>query len=1098
MTDKNENNLNSSQRAHASTTWSWFDDDGSLKCHELQTVLDSLAYAENIGIRLLDWTALDQFDISGLLSSKVKRQLDQASYDYAEALELFCAEIFSESECERSISVEFTQSTPYQWMSDQERKIWPTLPSNPLPIYSLFSMNKEWCWFVLIWLYAKHHKIEACANNNEELPAFGIDAWEYRFRWVTLRPNESRRYLLMFGPTYKSSAFTEPHDLNMDERFIIERFVRFYERVCGRSRTGLSDTALMQRMLLSRLPLLEKEISRRIDKVMEAFNAISTTLMPQANYCYRFSDFTTLSRTYISVFRAAAELAQLAGAAFPCSLQLYFPLSPHKQSSNKPDNTKSKIALFQLDISLEKKSAVYSVHCKQGKWPVENRLVTCDENSPYLSAVYQDGVRWNNLGEINRHISRWEERIAARRQFFQNLCGDMLHSWLQDHLGELLEGSPDAANLYEHICGAIVDDLRADLCHLYRYKHHDNSINLLGGAYRNDFYTANKAALRKQMEKITAHGKTQSSVYRCIQKGKMVRYETAQTDGRDNFLRESLPDEVKTQSSLVTPMLYMGRIFGAIEISGSIPYQLSWTHEYTLSNIESILGEYLYHQQLLFSLKEITRLALSKRQTNDATQLCRVLSEIFLCKDATILLKNKIHTGAFALYGSTKADLFEGHHRDMHGGFLVEGKTGCLSMLRNKYLSGENFYVVSDEPTCDEPFAQHLRDSKLLCNMTFALTRSTLVSTNTTSTRRTEDFLGAVMLHSDLPWKDDKKWQTIMHVINGQLVVALDQLNALYDEHQDNQLLARHEIMLGCKVLQEIPDKARVSLKALLAWRNAREKQIREDQSLLHVNEATWSQRYQKLAESFYGRVGEHLMRNKNGELVPLENPFLPDLVDLAKRLENMAHRANILKETVRIYESVREGEVGIMAHLFGGAPDLESLTEKLDLRSTIMDIHQAKRKAFEEKGLYFSLEVPYGVLLNNVHSQMINHWLGNMLDNGGKYTILNTGYNIRLEPRKERSYQLIFENKGLPLSVHEFPHSLFERGTRSKSARKNLPENGLGLGLYAAKVICNYLNIGYRLEYRPLSDKEANYRFVFAIPASRITLESTARTQLR
>jgi hypothetical protein len=202
-----------------------------------------LAYAENIGIRLLDWQALNDLPIEELLSDEIKKKVSLE--DYEEKLKEYCHAILDPDESKlKDFPISINAPTPYEWISSWERRVWLTLPSNPLPIYSLFCMNKEWCWFVLVWFYCHRQDLLDCANKClPRLSAFGIDGWEFHFKWVSFGKDDGMRYLLVFGPNYQLGKSAEPRDFsNREGKRIIDSFRYFYKHACQRSRSGLSDT----------------------------------------------------------------------------------------------------------------------------------------------------------------------------------------------------------------------------------------------------------------------------------------------------------------------------------------------------------------------------------------------------------------------------------------------------------------------------------------------------------------------------------------------------------------------------------------------------------------------------------------------------------------------------------------------------------------------------------------------------------------------------------------------------------------------------------------------------------------------------------------
>lgn len=163
----------------------WFDEKGEATTHLLQTTIDTLSYAENIPLRILGWKSLTNLSPSSLLKEEMEeKDAEQLILDYCQYWE---RKFRKDSVDTLQNKISITKTTPPEWISEQERKVWLSLPSNPLPIHTLFRLCKEWCWFVLIWFFANREKIEKIADNigsTVSIPAFGMPQWELHFRWV--------------------------------------------------------------------------------------------------------------------------------------------------------------------------------------------------------------------------------------------------------------------------------------------------------------------------------------------------------------------------------------------------------------------------------------------------------------------------------------------------------------------------------------------------------------------------------------------------------------------------------------------------------------------------------------------------------------------------------------------------------------------------------------------------------------------------------------------------------------------------------------------------------------------------------------------------
>ena len=148
------------------------------KAH-VQQVLDVLGYANNVPIRILNNSVLNELDYSDISCSEIlgagsgpadldrilkcisdygKDSINNTSHPFLEdrfreptlefenlpkPFQALAATNLSSYE-----SLEFVVRT----IDDIEQKIWINLGSNPLPIENMFRLSPEWRWYCLGWL----------------------------------------------------------------------------------------------------------------------------------------------------------------------------------------------------------------------------------------------------------------------------------------------------------------------------------------------------------------------------------------------------------------------------------------------------------------------------------------------------------------------------------------------------------------------------------------------------------------------------------------------------------------------------------------------------------------------------------------------------------------------------------------------------------------------------------------------------------------------------------------------------------------------------------------------------------------------------------
>ncbi|MCX7098464.1 MAG: ATP-binding protein [Methylococcales bacterium] len=1093
--------MNSTSLANLSSqpaSWSWFDDQQKLKYHEIQTILDVLAYAENIPVRLLDFRALENFPIGQLLSNDPIDQsiAETIVADFCDMTEqLFASESnYQVADLKKKISslMKFSKSTPHSWIANHEQSMWVTLPSNPLPIHSFFCMYKEWCWFLLVWLWNSRKQIKEASDRNQSLPAFGISEWDYYFHWVDFGGGKDS-HILVIGPIYKPAAvgktkvFSE-HGATQ----IIKKFNLCYDAICEKSLTDRGDEQMMQRMILARLPLFEDDISGRIESVTSVLNYIVEGFK-DVEKIYSYLHFYCVTRSYLSIIRLIKEGA----ITVQPTIKAYFLI--------QQDVPETSGATLYLCLSASFNPGSTMPDKIKSSW---EPLAKPYKEDQYVLVVQDQAIEYSleKLKAFNKSISKYEDHITGRRRLFHSLGGDILQCWLQEHLGDFLDDDQGASSantptkLYEQVCGTILEDMRADLCQLWRYNHFKGKVKRLGSAYRRATYKAAEETLQKQLEEIADENKQDSGVFRCIDENKLLFYVTDDdiTNGKGipckPFLKEGLTN-VETKSGIFTPIFYQDRIFGVMEVSGLEAYQFSWFHQYVLSGVVSILGVYLYQQQLLFSLRKLTEFAFKKKDKENPLRLCQLLSKIFLCQGATILLRHKNHTNEMAYYGSTHAELFTDLPLAADGYALVSVNLGCLANLIAEYIQDGHVYGQVGRLDLSSDIQQRFANLALAEKLAFVVVREVKQGQ-----RLQEDILGIVLLHHDKPWREAGKWQRIIRLISGQLVAVLDILDVLDNQERVDQQLLDHEIRQDVKALGSLPEAIEGSINALTSWSVKQEVKIREARKIyiqqmrsgnvakkisvaplapIKPSDNEWLVRYRDLAESFF---------DPSGRL------YMQDLHNLQQRLGNMKTLSISLMTKTKIYIKLRQGQIQFsLKELFGATPQLNKLAEELDLRNLCNDVLNAKLTDFNSKGIHVDFDrLPAGILLLQVYPQMIRHWISNMFENAAKYASPNSNFSLVFERVQQRGYRLIFENKGAAIS-EEDSIKLFTRYSRAATV---CDQEGEGIGLYLVGHICQILDIKYELDI--VAAQKGSFRFIFTIPSKIIKLNNPARHHLR
>lgn len=143
---------------------------------------------------------------------------------------------------------------------------------------------------------------------------------------------------------------------------------------------------------------------------------------------------------------------------------------------------------------------------------------------------------------------------------------------------------------------------------------------------------------------------------------------------------------------------------------------------------------------------------------------------------------------------------------------------------------------------------------------------------------------------------------------------------------------------------------------------------------------------------------------------------------------------------------------------------DVKLATEQINISELISDFIPTYAEAAEEKDITFSSDIAPDICIT-ANRDMFLQFISSIFDNALKYT--NEGGQIRVSlAALGHKVQLVEENTCSPLPSCE-PERLFERFYRGDSARtQSITPSGYGIGLSAARTICESLGGSLHAEY--------------------------------
>ncbi len=1110
--------------------WSWFRSDAgklSTKRHELQTFVDTIAYAENISLRILDMEKLCE------LSAVDLWRLGASSYACENAIDSCTCEgqlkdlgerlkkVFenaqnisskpdNENNFDISLDIKDTET-----LRRIDRKIWLNLPSNPWPLQSLLRLSDEWRWFILLWFYLHREEIGNKAISKEVFPAFYMDnLWEFHFRPIRLDCNsqkEKHRYILVIGPLYKPATARTARIFHKEQGVKFIRCVSgFFEAFAKKSLTRKPRDETIERALLARRPFSPSAVMERIEAIEFQFKSV-LKLSSAESPAYRYSEYFALTRAFVAIERWPGKLVEEIGptSSLPVSLSFRFVLPP-------PCDRDFQIKATLLDSK--------TLECESAQWIQQSPSII---NSTGVLPSFLCGLELEKpdsaifihsselaIDRLNLRLERWDERIHEQRHVNHIERLNMLLDWLHDHTGEFSKKSgTNHRRLHDYICNHVLEGLRADHCHLYRLNHSDDTVHIDGAAYSRTELHKYRADIAEILEHIPQDKKAESLVYRCIRYNR-VEYVEKPT-GSNLFIGDKIPEKFHPKSGIAAPISFQGRIFGVLEVTGLVKNQFQWTHQHYLAAIAARLAEYLYIQELLVQITQITGNALHIRASDteassaDYTRLAEAMTRMFLCRNAFVWLRDPYNRNRFLLKGLTDQELWP------------EAKDGSISLDIEKTDITAPSTVVKLFKLFKEK-----GQSYLVGKIDYQLNESQMVETDLGYLILGRDYIDARPHRRKYEVKGFDEIMTFLLCSPGQsekeMYGFVTLLNGYYSFSNAASSQDKHPVFIGFPpVWQNVVDLVNEHLMMVLNTLQAIEikedthlgllrHEIKQDAwSLIGVKEETLehSRRLRRIETVLGGLLQDPIIRErltKGGEIETKDNrsgriifsrddelsKTISDIHTVAAHLENMHRTASLLRNKVNLWEIGKSFDV---RRLYGNdAPNFGEPEMEVPIYETIQDVFHQIKKAKEEKGLY----IDFGNIGRNNNSlrgrvlkmqpSMFRNFLKNIFDNAVKYSDPHSAIDIEFKYlSREKGYVLMVSNLGPKLNDDELNIPFFEAGMRASFALK-LP--GEGLGLYIVSLICKLHGIKYSWNF-DRKESSFHYHFVFTFPRYMVSL---------
>ncbi|RIZ67829.1 MAG: GAF domain-containing protein [Methylococcales bacterium] len=709
-------------------SWSWFDDKKNLRHYEFQTMLDILSFAENLPLRVMDYDALCRVNIAELwylndehntetledikkqshkfcqhvktLFTDIKKLQDNPEYHQdTDKFEIAFQKILNKNKKINPPPAFNALKNSIDPLIELEKSVWHNQPSNPLPVHSLFRHCEEWRWWVFFWFFCEREKLKAIASSNNHFSgdAFFMDSWEFYIQWITLDESD-KKYLLVVGPIYKEQGLN-----STTKQFYIRYgktlklcYKAFHKCYTKGSLTHLAHDDIIRRMVHAQLlPLSKQEVKKRVSSIKAILRMLQVALTKNPQLDYSYHDIYTI--TYYLIF-----LERMSSILESGEYVFHFSFSYPKQNGILS-------IMIQVDKSKLNGERIINItitencHEKpQSNYPLQSIEYSLDTEEKQIQQFDNQKIE-----SFNSKIEYWNETYDVRRKAAQEIHIALLGEWLKNHYGSLDEENKDSSKntrFYNYICHNILNWVRADECNLFRFKHAQQAIDLIGHV------TLAKLGEKWNSEKITKeinelNNKEDSAVFRAISNNKNIFIPKNYPNNPQFYISPSYTTDCSPCSCMIVPITFQGRIYGALEVIGFSDYQFQWSHELIFTNVAHLIANYIYSQQMLFALQEITRLALQssgvaqtvKNEKNGAyTPLCEQLSKIFLSKCANLWIKDSTNHHIYSFRGNTHATLFNGCEHEFN---INENRNYVASYLIDQYVKQGKTYVVGSVDT---------------------------------------------------------------------------------------------------------------------------------------------------------------------------------------------------------------------------------------------------------------------------------------------------------------------------------------------------------------------------------------------------------------
>jgi signal transduction histidine kinase len=499
---------------------------------------------------------------------------------------------------------------------------WVTIPSFSSPLLVLLRESKIWSIWETIWCV--HHALATRTQARSEPTALYYGGPFGEALHCARLSSFGADFVLFAGPTWQPW----PPDFSPSERReACEAMVRNLLGALALPPKDFADGISYDRIMrnvLSREPLTQHELSRRLMNAVRALDAALSTDIPEIPLAAR--EYEALALHYLELTQHPDMLAQSAR-------ELVLPTGVHTRD-RPPDAATTILRVSTPSSEMPARTVGEIVRAPKGSAVAPSAAPTAAYLHAYGSLCERTHINLSNY--MLEHIN-------------------LLRLWLQAvYLARPITVGPSeptsSPKVLDRLSRRLMLLFGADACNIYQYDTIEGRLVRRGSFVRYFEANGSREEAAKLMEAAGSDPllRERSICYRCIDTGTLAYTANARDDEMLTANGQTPPRHI-----LVIPLKIRDRTWGAIEIQALHPYQLQeslvrWAYEVTRA-----ITPIIYDRLLLQKLSEMNDVVLSELPVERKYELIlKDVASLMLASSGALYLQHTSRTGEYACRAS--------------------------------------------------------------------------------------------------------------------------------------------------------------------------------------------------------------------------------------------------------------------------------------------------------------------------------------------------------------------------------------------------------------------------------------------------------------